>query len=767
MSFPVTWTEVENRLELSGGTLTGSLSTKNVSITGNLSVTGSITGNASSATKLATARTIGISGGVTGTATGFNGTANISIPVTSIDSSYTQSVDGKLKTLHDVLLYTNDAGSVTGTLKITLPVSWTNTMMTIELYIWNWVDNTSSKYIISGYNYIDDPTWTKTTCIVEGYNLNVRLAHDGSKCCILIGSTTQTWRYPKVVISKVICGYTGWNNITKNGWTAEFITDETSITNIVTPGRNTNFLVNRATRADYLTTSRTISLTGDATASGSFNGSANLALSTTLADSGVTAGSYGPTGNATMSFGGTVNVPQITVDAKGRSTTIVNRAIKLPAAPTTVTGNAGTATKLQTARTIAISGGATGTSTSFDGSANITIPVTALDVSKATAGTLSTARGGTGRTDGKAVALATARTIDGISFDGSANRIRYGSCSTAAATVEKVVSLTGFTLATGAEVTVRFTVTNTAASPTLNVNGTGAKPIVYRNAAISAGYLAANRIYKFVYDGAQYELIGDINTDTNNRVTMTVTTTNAEYPILTAYTANRTATATEGARFDADVKINPSDNSIRASKINSNLSTGTHVQGAAGNSILNSSVTAGGYVSFLRYPSTNGVFTLSGYQTGLEIDYLTKANVDAGTNTVTKKISLLNEAGNTTFPGTVTATAFSGPASKLGTDTVGSTSKPIYLNAGTATALSATVGAANKPIYSNAGTLTACSSTVGSATQPTYLKGGTVTACTSYASATVGNSTKWNGAAKTVSTAAPSGGANGDIWFQY
>ena len=123
MSFPVTWTEVENRLELSGGTLTGSLSTKNVSITGNLSVTGSITGNASSATKLATARTIGISGGVTGTATGFNGTANISIPVTSIDSSYTQSVDGKLKTLHDVLLYTNDAGSVTGTLKITLPVS--------------------------------------------------------------------------------------------------------------------------------------------------------------------------------------------------------------------------------------------------------------------------------------------------------------------------------------------------------------------------------------------------------------------------------------------------------------------------------------------------------------------------------------------------------------------------------------------------------------------------------------------------------------------
>lgn len=46
---------------------------------------------------------------------------------------------------------------------------------------------------------------------------------------------------------------------------------------------------------------------------------------------------------------------------------------------TSVSGNAGTATKLQTSRTIAISGGTTGKATSFNGSANITIPVTAID----------------------------------------------------------------------------------------------------------------------------------------------------------------------------------------------------------------------------------------------------------------------------------------------------------------------------------------------------------------------------------------------------
>ena len=157
-------------------------------------------------------------------------------------------------------------------------------------------------------------------------------------------------------------------------------------------------ITGNASSATKLATSRTISLTGDATASGSFNGTANLALATTLANSGVKAGSYGPTAAATLTFGGSVNIPQITVDDKGRSTAIVNRAIKLPEAPTTVSGNAGSATK-----------------------------------------------------------LATARTIDGVSFNGTTNIIHYGTCSTAAATAAKTVSCTGFTLVTGAEITIRFT----------------------------------------------------------------------------------------------------------------------------------------------------------------------------------------------------------------------------------------------------------------------------------------------------------------------
>ena len=112
---------------------------------------------------------------------------------------------------------------------------------------------------------------------------------------------------------------------------------------------------------------------------------------------------------------------------------------------------------------------------------------------------------------GSATKLATSRTIDGVSFNGSANITHYGTCSTAAATAAKVVSLPGFTLATGAKVSVKFTVANTVSSPTLNVNNTGAKPIYHMGSAIASRYLLANRIYTFIYDGTNFELIDNGN----------------------------------------------------------------------------------------------------------------------------------------------------------------------------------------------------------------------------------------------------------------
>ena len=90
---------------------------------------------------------------------------------------------------------------------------------------------------------------------------------------------------------------------------------------------------------------------------------------------------------------------------------------------------------------------------------------------------------------------------------------RFGTCGTAAATAAKTVSVTSgtFALEAGSRVTVKFTYTNTADSPTLNVNSTGAKNIFHRGAQITTG---ANKglligAVDFVYDGTQWHLIGD------------------------------------------------------------------------------------------------------------------------------------------------------------------------------------------------------------------------------------------------------------------
>lgn len=145
-----------------------------------------------------------------------------------------------------------------------------------------------------------------------------------------------------------------------------------------------------ADKAAILSTARTIAISGDVTGSASFNGSANATIAATLANSGVDVGSYGQSSAATLTFGGSFIVPRVTFDAKGRATSATQYTVKLPAAPTSVTGNAGTATKLQTARTIAITGDVTGAATSFDGSKNVTITATIPTMGAATASSAGT-----------------------------------------------------------------------------------------------------------------------------------------------------------------------------------------------------------------------------------------------------------------------------------------------------------------------------------------------------------------------------------------
>jgi len=105
----------------------------------------------------------------------------------------------------------------------------------------------------------------------------------------------------------------------------------------------------------------------------------------------------------------------------------------------------------------------------------------------------------------------------------------YGICNTAAATAAKVVTLADFdTLLTGITIHVKFTNSNTAASPTLNVNSTGAITI-YAAGTTAPGTnvitsWAANGIVSFTYDGTYWRMNdtsanGTINTSLNTLTT--------------------------------------------------------------------------------------------------------------------------------------------------------------------------------------------------------------------------------------------------------
>lgn len=112
--------------------------------------------------------------------------------------------------------------------------------------------------------------------------------------------------------------------------------------------------------------------------------------------------------------------------------------------------------------------------------------------------------------------------IAGITVEGTVTTF-YGTCGTSEGTAAKVVNVyksdgstldDSFTLKKGAIINVSFTYANTATTPTLNVNGTGAKAIYVNNAQLHYGssYTTnaynwkANTVVQFMYDGSYWRM---------------------------------------------------------------------------------------------------------------------------------------------------------------------------------------------------------------------------------------------------------------------
>lgn len=131
------------------------------------------------------------------------------------------------------VIMNNGSSSVTGTIKIQLPVSWTNTMGVYKIMLYEYTNRGSSEITVSFYNYSSSESYYNYSYQVNGgFEGAVRLAHDGSKCCILLGNTSYTWNYPKVYVHQIF----GGQNISSDYLDATFnisiITSESSLSKI-------------------------------------------------------------------------------------------------------------------------------------------------------------------------------------------------------------------------------------------------------------------------------------------------------------------------------------------------------------------------------------------------------------------------------------------------------------------------------------------------------------------------------------------------------
>ena len=102
----------------------------------------------------------------------------------------------------------------------------------------------------------------------------------------------------------------------------------------------------------------------------------------------------------------------------------------------------------------------------------------------------------------------------------SCGPVNYGTCYTSASTAAKIVYTgvtwssypkNGFVLVSGVTVRVRFEYANTAAYPSLNVNGSGAWPIYVNGASASSSnplYWSADSVLEFVYSSGSWVWTG-------------------------------------------------------------------------------------------------------------------------------------------------------------------------------------------------------------------------------------------------------------------
>lgn len=236
---------------------------------------------------------------------------------------FTVEGNNKVYRYHDVAMFYKRMQIVTGVVAIKLPNYFT-TMYTMLLQGFNYVANSSWSADISAYQYQESRVLTPSVNVHGNAPFGkVQFASKNGSHYILLGEITTAWNFPTIHIKEVLTHFFNQQHWA-TGYEFSVETDLSSFQILATP---ILYGTPRALSAEKLATPRQLLISGDATATANFDGTANANLALTLTNTGVTAGTY----------------QSVTVDAKGRVSSglaVVNGLVTA----TSATGTANQAT---------------------------------------------------------------------------------------------------------------------------------------------------------------------------------------------------------------------------------------------------------------------------------------------------------------------------------------------------------------------------------------------------------------------------------------
>ena len=455
-------------------------------------ITAALSGNATTATTLQTARTIALSGAATGTATSFNGGAAITIPVTALNASnlstgtlpddrlagtysgitlktnggnthYTTPNTGSPstddRTVFGLAQFKQDSSGTAGAIVFYAPATSPGIMHRLRIEGMIFSGGPTVMCVVQGYR--GSGSWSQTSKINLGItDVQVRLGVDSSgKNCVILGDVGTTWNYPMMAITHAMFSHSGTNDAYCKDWTVGLVTSLTGFTNVTdtlsNTALNTDISGSSGSTTGNAATATNVAYSGLTGTVPTWNqdttGTAAVATEVSVTNDGVWAYNYIPfiSGSSTGDYAlkadsgirynpstnylildGSLDAASVTADsmslgdndtfsfgagASGLAKLFANGATSTMQLELESAANSFIITDNGTTKFTFTKATGTIEATEFSGGGAALTSLTAANISAGTAGISISGNAATATT------LQTSRTINGVSFNGSAN----------------------------------------------------------------------------------------------------------------------------------------------------------------------------------------------------------------------------------------------------------------------------------------------------------------------------------------------------------